>query len=168
MTSVDHYFDTLGGMNRAIRQAGGDGVSVYIGDQTSGSGKVRSLGEQVELETRTRMLNPGFYEALLKHGYEGVRQIESHVTNTFGWSATTGEVAPWVYKTITETFVLDEDMRRRLAELNPKASMKLANRLIEARERQYWHPDEETWQALQNAGEELEDRIEGISAEAAA
>ena len=44
---------------------------------------------------------------MLEHGYEGVRQIEVHVTNTMGWSATTGEVQPWVYQQITQTFILD-------------------------------------------------------------
>ncbi|WP_196758545.1 cobaltochelatase subunit CobN, partial [Streptobacillus moniliformis] len=78
-----------------------------MGDQTRGAGTVRTLSEQVALETRTRMLNPKWYEGMLKHGYEGVRQIEEHVTNTMGGSATTGEVAPWVYRQLTETFVLD-------------------------------------------------------------
>jgi magnesium chelatase subunit H len=91
-----------------------------------------------------------------------VRQIEVHVTNTLGWSATTGEVAPWVYQEISKTFVLDPDMRRRLAELNPTASAKVANRLIEAHERNYWTPDAATLEALREAGEELEDRLEGI------
>lgn len=168
ITSVDHYFDTLGGISRAVKKAGGKDLPVYVGDQTSGTGKVRALSEQVALETRTRTLNPKWYEALLDHGYEGVRQIESHVTNTFGWSATTGQVDPWVYKTITENFVLDETMRNRLAELNPKASAKLANRLIEAGERNFWTPDDETWAALRAAGDELEDRVEGIIVETAA
>ena len=168
ITSVDHYFDTLGGISRAVRQSGGKDLPVYVGDQTTGTGKVRALSEQVALETRTRTLNPKWYEALLEHGYEGVRQIESHVTNTFGWSATTGQVEPWVYKNLTESFVLDETMRRRLADLNPKASAKLANRLIEAGERNYWSPDEETWNALRAAGDELEDRVEGIIVEHAA
>jgi magnesium chelatase subunit H len=44
----------------------------------------------------------------------------------------------------------------------------LANRLIEAGERQFWSPDEETWNALYAAGEELEDRVEGVGVEAAA
>ena len=69
---------------------------------------MRTLSEQVSLETRTRALNPKWYEALLKHGYEGVREIEAHVTNTLGWSATTGEVSPWVYQNLAETYVLDE------------------------------------------------------------
>ena len=38
---------------------------------------MRTLSEQVALETRTRVLNPKWYEGMLKHGYEGVRQIEA-------------------------------------------------------------------------------------------
>ena len=108
------------------------------------------------------MLNPKWYEGMLDHGYEGVRQIEAHLTNTMGWPATTGQVQPWVYQQLTKTFVLDEAMRHRLAELNPKASAKLAGRLLEASERRYWTPDEKTLEALRRAGEELEDRIEGV------
>jgi magnesium chelatase subunit H len=53
-------------------------------------------------------------------------------------------------------------MRRRLSELNPTASAKVASRLIEAHERNYWTPDAATLEALRDAGEELEDRLEGI------
>jgi len=169
ITTVDHYFDTLGGISRAVRRArGGTPAGVYIGDQTRGDGAVRSLAEQVALETRTRALNPKWYEALLKHGYEGVREIDAHVTNTLGWSATTGEVSPWVYQRLAETYVLDDEMRERIATLNPKASAKIANRLIEAHERHYWQPDAATLEALRRAGEELEDRLEGITVEMAA
>jgi magnesium chelatase subunit H len=161
VTTVDHYFDTLGGISRAVRRArGGIAASVYIGDQTRGDGTVRTIAEQVALETRTRALNPKWYEALLAHGYEGVREIEAHVTNTLGWSATTGEVSPWVYQQLAETYVLDPSMRDRLAALNPTASTKIANRLLEATDRRYWAPDEATLDALRRAGEELEDRVE--------
>jgi magnesium chelatase subunit H len=168
VTTIDTYFDTLGGISRAIKRAKGPdaGVApVYIGDQTrdaNGGGTVRTLSEQVALETRTRMLNPKWYEGMLKHGYEGVRQIETHVTNTMGWSATTGQVEPWVYQQLSETFVLDSEMRNRLATLNPTASAKLANRLLEAHTRKYWSPDQDMLEALKRAGEELEDRLEGV------
>ncbi len=163
ITTIDHYFDTLGGISRAVHRVKGESVEVYIGDQTGDGNTIRTLSEQVALETRTRMLNPKWYEGMLEHGYEGVKQIESHVTNTMGWSATTGKVAPWIYQQISDTFVLDEDMRRRLASLNPAASAKVANRLLEAHERQYWSPDPETLAALEKAGEELEDVLEGLT-----
>jgi magnesium chelatase subunit H len=169
VTSIDTYFDTLGGISRAVLQAkhkrDGNQASappVYIGDQTQGDGVVRSLTEQVALETRTRMLNPKWHESMLQHGYEGVRQIEVHLTNTMGWSATTGQVQPWVYQQLAQTFILDPEMRERLANLNPTASAKVAGRLLEASRRQYWKPDQETMKALQQAGDELEDRLEGI------
>jgi magnesium chelatase subunit H len=168
VTTVDHYFDTLGGISRAIRKESGRDVSVYISDQTVGEGSVRTLEEQVALETRTRVLNPKWYENMLDCGYEGVRHIEEHITNTMGWSATTGQVAPWVYQRLSETFILDEAMRKRLAALNPTAAAKVANRLLEAQERQYWAPDEQSLEALRRAGEDLEDWLEGISSEAAA
>jgi len=163
VTTVDNYFDTLGGITQAVKVAkGGKTPPVYIGDQTKGNAAVRSLKEQVSIETRTRMLNPKWYEGMLEHGYEGVRQIEAHVTNTMGWSATTGQVQPWVYKQLSETFMLDPAMRDRLAKLNPTASARVANRLIEASERNYWQPNAETLQALRQASEELEDRLEGV------
>jgi magnesium chelatase subunit H len=168
VTSVDHYFDSLGGISRAAQRARQQPIAVYISDQTQGAPAVRTLAEQVALETRTRMLNPKFYEGLLEHGYEGVRQIEAQVTNTVGWSATTGQVAPWIYQQITKTFVLDAAMRERIAKLNPHASAKVANRLLEAHERKYWQPDDATLLALRQAGDELEDRLEGIYAKVAA
>jgi magnesium chelatase subunit H len=165
ITTVDHYFDTLGGIARAVKRAKGEDAPVYIGDQTRGTGKVRTLADQIALETRTRSLNPKWFEGMLKHGGEGVRQIEASVTNTLGWSATTGAVEPWVYQRISETFVLDEAMRKRLAGLNPQASVRMANRLLEASDRKYWQPDAATLAALQAAADELEDRMEGIAAE---
>jgi magnesium chelatase subunit H len=169
VTSIDTYFDTLGGISRAVLQAkharDGDAAEappVFISDQTQGEGVVRSLTEQVALETRSRMLNPKWHESMLQHGYEGVRQIEVHLTNTMGWSATTGQVQPWVYQQLAQTFVLDPAMRERMAQLNPTSSAKLANRLLEATRREYWKPDAATMTALLRAGEELEDRLEGI------
>ncbi|HSG87992.1 MAG TPA: magnesium chelatase subunit H [Pseudomonadales bacterium] len=166
VTTIDHYFDTLGGISLAAGKARGADIAVYIGDQTRGDDRVRTLAEQVELETRTRTLNPKWYEGMLAHGYEGVRQIEAQVTNTMGWSATTGKVDPWVYGQLTKTFVLDDTMRERLAALNPRASLKLAERLLEATERNYWTPDEDMLEALRGAREALEDRLEGVIPEA--
>ena len=164
VTTVDHYFDTLGGISRAVKRERGTDTPVYIGDQTRGGGKVRTLADQIALETRSRALNPKWFEGMLKHGAEGVKHIESHVTNTLGWSATTGAVEPWIYDRLSETFVLDEAMRRRLAELNPAASARVANRLLEAHDRAYWQPSPETLEALQRGADELEDRLEGIEA----
>lgn len=163
VTTIDHYFDTLGGIAKAVSKVRGvEKLPVLLGDQTTGKETVRSLEQQVALETRTRTLNPKWYDAMLAHGYEGVRNIEAAVTNTLGWSATTGAVEPWVYENIAQVYMLDDEMRQRLAELNPAASSKLTNRLREACERTFWTPDEATREALEKAADELEDRLEGL------
>jgi magnesium chelatase subunit H len=55
VTTIDTYFDTLGGISRAVRapRAAARSCRVYIGDQTRGAngGTVRTLSEQVALET---------------------------------------------------------------------------------------------------------------------
>nr|WP_233991982.1 magnesium chelatase subunit H [Porphyrobacter sp. AAP82] len=162
INDVDQYVDGLGGVTRSVARAKGAETPVYILDATRGSTKVRTLSEQIDLEARTRTLNPKWFEGLLEHGYEGVRQIEGHVTSTLGWSATTGQVAPWVYQKISETFVLDAEMRRRLSQLNPKSAGRVAGRLLEACDRNLWAPDEATLAALREANDELEDRLEGV------
>ena len=165
INDVDQYVDGLGGVARSVAKAKGADAPVYILDATRGKAKVRTLAEQIDLEARTRTLNPKWFEGLLEHGYEGVRQIEGHVNSTFGWSATTGQVAPWVYQKISETFVLDAEMRRRMSALNPKSSARVAGRLLEACDRNLWEPDEATLAALREASDELEDRLEGVFAE---
>jgi magnesium chelatase subunit H len=166
-TDIDQYVESLGGMNRVITQAkGGEETPVYLGDHTGASGKIRTLDEQVALESRTRLLNPKWYDAQLAVGYEGARNIAGHVVTTFGWSATGGSkaVPEWVYGEVTKTFVLDEEMRQRLVDANPNAASAIANRLLEANDRGFWHPDEATLAALRDAAADLEDRLEGVVA----
>jgi magnesium chelatase subunit H len=88
------------------------------------------------------------------------------VTTTFGWSATgaQGAVPGWVYAEVGSTFVLDAEMRDRLARLNPNAASAIAGRLLEATDRGYWQPDDATLAALRDAAADLEDRLEGIAA----
>jgi magnesium chelatase subunit H len=166
-TDIDQYVESLGGMQRAItRERGGTAAPVYMGDHTGAEGKIRTLTEQVELETRTRMLNPKWFEAQLASGYEGVRNLAGHVSTTLGWSATADAVPQWVYTEVSQTFVLDAAMRERLAQLNPYATQGMTQRLLEANDRGYWKPDAETLAALRQANEELEDRLEGVYATA--
>jgi magnesium chelatase subunit H len=167
-TDIDQYVESLGGMNRVIARARGEQPTVYVGDHTGPQGRIRTLEEQVALETRTRLLNPKWYEAQLVYGYEGVRNLAGHVTTTFGWSATGSKVPQWVYTEVTQTFVLDQAMRDRLARLNPTAAAGMAQRLLEANDRGYWQPDDATLEALRRASDDLDDRLEGVLTESLA
>lgn len=161
-TDIDQYVESLGGLNRVIQRERGTAPLALMGDHTGPTGKVRTLEEQVALETRTRLLNPKWYDGQIAHGYEGVRNIAGHVTATFGWSATGSRVPQWVYTEVTQTFVLDPAMREKLAALNPNAMTGMTQRLLEAHDRGYWSPDDATLAALRDASADLEDRLEGV------
>ena len=148
ITDVDHYFEYLGGISKAVETRAEARPAIYLSDSLSPQTKIRSLEETVRLETRTKTLNPRWYEGMLKHGFRGVAEIENHVANTFGWSATADAVDPWIYTEISSTFLLDEAMLARLVDLNSHSVLSLAKRLLEAHERGYWNPDEHVLERL--------------------
>jgi magnesium chelatase subunit H len=162
ITDVDHYFEYLGGVTRAVEERTRVRPAVYLSDTLSPDGKVRSLEETVRLETRAKTLNPKWYEGMLKHGYRGVAEIENHVANTFGWSATADAVDDWVYTEVAKTFVLDEEMLNRLRQLNPHSARSLVARLLEAEGRGFWQAEAEMLKALRETFAGLEDQLEGI------
>jgi len=165
LSDIDHYYEYLGGVSKSVEVLSSSKPMVMVGD-TGGFGKgqkIRSLDSMVALEARTKLLNPKWYDAMLEHGYEGVREIEAHLTNTYGWSATASAVRDWTYQQFTETFLQDREMLERLASLNPNATMSMTRRLLEANSRGFWEADEGTIEQLQELYEELETRIEGAA-----
>ena len=163
VTDVDHYFEYLGGVSKAVETRARVKPSVYLSDAVSRDARVRSLEEMVRLETRAKTLNPKWYEGMLSHGFRGVAEIESHVTNTFGWSATVDAVDGWVYTEVARTFVLDGEMLERMSGLNPHSTRSLVARLLEAEGRGFWEAEAGVVERLREAFSGLEDRIEGVT-----
>jgi magnesium chelatase subunit H len=91
-----------------------------------------------------------------------VAEIENHVSNTFGWSATADAVDDWVYAEVANTFLFDEQMLERLRDLNPHSAHSLAQRLLEANGRGYWEVDEAVLAKLRDISSSLEDQLEGV------
>lgn len=163
LTDVDHYFEYLGGVSKAVEKRARSRPAIYLSDTLSREVKIRSLEETVRLETRSKTLNPKWYEGMLKHGFRGVAEIENHVSNTFGWSATADAVDDWIYSEVANTFLFDETMLERLRDLNPHSAHALVQRLLEANGRGYWDVDAETLEKLREIGRSLEDQLEGVA-----
>ena len=163
ITDVDHYFEYLGGISKAVEKRARARPAIYLSDSLSPDAKIRTLEETVRLETRAKTLNPKWYEGMLKHGFRGVAEIENHVSNTFGWSATADAVDDWVYDEVAKTFLLDEAMLERLRNLNPHSAHSLVNRLLEAHGRGYWDADPEMLEQLREIVSDLEDQLEGVA-----
>jgi magnesium chelatase subunit H len=162
ITDVDHYFEYLGGISRAVETRTKSRPAIYLSDSLSPQNRIRSLEETVRLETRAKTLNPKWYEGMLKHGFRGVAEIENHVANTFGWSATADAVDPWIYTEISKTFLLDPIMFNRLLELNPHSVRSLTKRLLEAHDRGYWNPDEDLLEKVREILSHSDDPVESV------
>ncbi len=162
LTDVSHYFDS--DPTKVVATLRGDGKTPasYIADTTTANAQVRSLSETVRLDARTKLLNPKWYEGMLSHGYEGVRELSKRLVNTMGWSATAGAVDNWIYEDTNSTFIQDEEMRQRLMNLNPHSFRKVVSTLLEVNGRGYWETSESNLQMLRELYQEVEDRIEGV------
>ena len=163
LTDVDHYFEYLGGVSKAVEKRAKSRPAIYLSDSLSRDVKIRSLEETVRLETRAKTLNPKWYEGMLKHGFRGVAEIENHVSNTFGWSATADAVDDWIYSEVADTFLFDDAMLDRLRDLNPHSAHALVQRLLEANGRGYWDVDDSVLDKLREISRSLEDQLEGVT-----
>ena len=162
LTDVSHYFDS--DPTKVIGQLRGDGKkpTSFVADTTTANAQVRTLSETVRLDSRTKLLNPKWYEGMLANGYEGVRELSNRLVNTMGWSATADAVDNWVYEDANTTFIQDEEMCKRLMDLNPNSFRRMVTTLLEVNGRGYWETSDENIERLQELYEDVENRIEGV------
>ncbi|AFZ37880.1 cobaltochelatase CobN subunit [Stanieria cyanosphaera PCC 7437] len=162
LTDVSHYFDSDPTKVVASLRDDGKKPTAFIADTTTANAQIRTLSETVRLDARTKLLNPKWYEGMLSHGYEGVRELSKRLVNTMGWSATADAVDNWVYEDVNTTFIDDPEMCQRLMNLNPNSFRKIVGTLLEVNGRGYWETSEENLDRLRELYQEVEDKIEGI------
>ncbi|MEV7424740.1 cobaltochelatase subunit CobN [Streptomyces sp. NPDC091212] len=159
----DDYFQYHGGMVATVRALKGTAPEAYIGDSTRPETvRTRTLVEETSRVFRARVVNPRWIEAMRRHGYKGAFELAATVDYLFGYDATTGVVADWMYDKLTETYVLDPENRAFLQEANPWALHGIAERLLEAESRGMWEkPDPGVLDALRKVFLETEGELEG-------
>jgi len=162
LTDVSHYFDSDPTKLVAGVRKDGKMPASFIADTTTANAQVRSLSETMRLDSRTKLLNPKWYEGMLASGYEGTREIQKRLNNTLGWSATSGQVDNWVYEDANNVYMADPEMQKRLMETNPNSFRKMVANFLEANGRGYWETSEENIERLRQLYMEVEDKIEGV------
>ncbi|UUN28124.1 cobaltochelatase subunit CobN [Streptomyces sp. FIT100] len=158
----DDYFQYHGGMVAAVRALRGTAPAAYIGDSTRPETvRTRTLVEETSRVFRARVVNPKWIEAMRRHGYKGAFELAATVDYLFGYDATTGVIADWMYDKLTETYVLDPENREFLRQANPWALHGIAERLLEAESRGMWaKPDPAVLEALRQVFLETEGSLE--------
>jgi magnesium chelatase subunit H len=163
LTDMQHYYGYSGALKAAAERATGGPVALNYVESFTAETKVQTLDQVLRVEYRTKLLNPKWYEGMLKHGHNGAAEIANRFTYMLGWSATTEAVDNWVYDEAANTFVLDDAMRQRMEAANPEATRNAVGRLLEANSRGIWQADDETLDKLRELHADLEDRLEGVS-----
>ncbi|MEU4144842.1 cobaltochelatase subunit CobN [Streptomyces parvulus] len=159
----DDYFQYHGGMVATVRALRGTAPEAYIGDSTRPETvRTRTLVEETSRVFRARVVNPKWIEAMRRHGYKGAFELAATVDYLFGYDATTGVIADWMYDRLTEAYVLDPANREFLQQANPWALHGIAERLLEAESRGMWEkPDPAVLEALRQVYLETEGDLEG-------
>jgi cobaltochelatase CobN len=94
---------------------------------------------------RTRVANPKWLESITRHGYKGGLELAATVDYLFGYDATAGIAADWMYEQLAQAYALDPAMQEFLARSNPWALQAITERLLEAAQRGLWaEPSPET------------------------
>ncbi|MHA7651619.1 cobaltochelatase subunit CobN [Mycobacterium sp. ML4] len=159
----DDYFQYHGGMVATVRALTGQAPAAYIGDNTRpDSIRTRTLSEETTRVFRARVVNPRWMSAMRRHGYKGAFEMAATVDYLFGYDATAGVMADWMYEQLTERYVLDPENRKFMNESNPWALHGMAERLLEAAGRGMWaEPQPDTLDGLRQVLLETEGDLEG-------
>ncbi|GAB6056620.1 hypothetical protein JCM15415_19360 [Methanobacterium movens] len=97
---------------------------------------------------------------MLNHDFHGTKKIKDNVEHLLGFSATTKKVDNWVYDNVADKLIFDEEMRKKLQENNPYATIKMWELLMETQSRGYWEADEEKIKKLKEIVMNLESEVE--------
>lgn len=155
------HFSYYGGLTAAARTQSGGEVKTYYGDTRDPERPaVTSLSEEINNIVRVKILNPDWIDGMKRHGYKGAGDMAKRITHVYGWEATTGEVADWVFDDLAKTYVLDQEIRAWFEANNPWAMEEINRRLLEAAERGLWEADSEVLDGLRDTYMEIEGWME--------
>ncbi len=164
------YFSNYGGMTTAAKTLSGKKPRNYYGDTRDPARVgVTDFADEMRRVVRAKLLNPKYIKGMKEHGYKGAGDLSKRIGRVYGFAATTGEVDGWIFDEITETFVLDQEIRQWFQKVNPWALEEIGRRLLEAASRGIWQPDDELLERLKEAYLEvegsIEDTMDGITGE---
>src|SRR4029079_516401 len=135
----DDYLQDHGGMIATIRALTGQQPHAFFGDSADPARpRVRTLSEEAARVVRTRVVNPKWIAAMRAHGYKGSFELAATVDYLFGYDATAHAVEDWMYERVTDAYVGHEAMRKFFQQSNPWALRAIAERLLEAADREMW------------------------------
>jgi cobaltochelatase CobN len=158
----DDYLQEHGGMVASIRAITGRQPHAFFGDSADPAApRVRTLQDEARRVVRTRVVNPKWIGAMMKHGYKGAFELAATVDYLFGYDATARVGENWMYERVVEAYVGDPEVRKFFEQSNPWALTGIAERLLEAHDRGLWEATDASLATVRDALLEAEGWQEG-------
>ena len=158
----DDYYQFQGGMTNAVTEFSGQEPVVYHNDHSNpATPVVRTLKEELNRVVRSRVLNPKWIEAMREHGYKGAFEMAASVDYLFAYDATTNLIDDYQYALVSDALVFDPVNQQFLQDHNPSALEEMAERLLEATQRNLWQDNEGYAARLQHLLLSLDEQREG-------
>ncbi len=159
----DHPFEYLGGISLAVRHLDGKSPQLYISNlRDPARSKLETAEKFLAKELRAVYQHPRWMAEMKKEGYAGTLQMLNTVNNFWGWQAMDRNVVrddQW--QEFHESYVKDRyklGLRDWFEKSNPTALAQIAERMLEAIRKDYWHADEQTRRELVQLYRELAQR----------
>ncbi|CAM9309741.1 unnamed protein product [Ectocarpus sp. 4 AP-2014] len=171
LTDIQEYYANTGALKKAAesrqaKDADPDGqqparrVGVSVVEAYGKEVAPRELEATLRIEYRSKLLNPKWAEAMSNQGSGGAYEISQRMTALMGWSGTSGFTDEWVYDGAADTYALDDEMAAKLRKANPEAYQNILKRMLEAKGRGFWSPEDDVLQRIQQQYADVEDDIE--------
>jgi len=137
----DDYYQFEGGLAVAVADLSGARPSVYHNDHSRPERpRVRTLADEIARVVRARVVNPKWIKGVMRHGYKGAFEMAATVDYLFSFQATARCVADHHFDAVYDAYLMADDVRAFLADVNPAALTEMADKLLEAERRGLWRP----------------------------
>ena len=164
LIDIDDGYAYLGGMNAVVRSDGNKKPMNIIGDSSDPDRlKIRDLEGEMAYIMRTRLLNPKWIDGLKDHGFVGANLIAVNVNHALGWDATSDVIEDWMYESMVDHFLFNEDNRKWIEESNPLALRGILEDMLEAISRGLWETTEDIKEKLSDMYLENEGTLEDVN-----
>jgi cobaltochelatase CobN len=160
ITDLDHYYEFLGGLTKAVESRSGQRPMVLVADTTREVVKVEDAREALKRGIVTRTVNPKWLDSMIEHGYNGIAKIADRVEYMIGLSATLGGVEEWMWRSVAENIVFSTERAEKMKNVNIWAFRKVIKRLLEASRRGYWKAGKEIIEKLEEEYLKTEEILE--------
>ena len=137
----DDFHEFAGGLSAAVEKLKGSAPAVYHLDTSRPeTPKARTLGEEIALVMRARAASPKWIAAMREHRHKGAAEMLATVRNLMGFAATTDATGSHQFEALYDAYLVDDDTRGFIKDVNPAALAEMAAAFLEAERRGFWRP----------------------------